>query len=180
VMMLTRGDPMWSVPAIIAVLGASAAFLSSPLFALGLWIKNTFLGIRGLTIAVYLMCAFPLVGYFIVLGLLENGSGWSFHLWEDSVTRGITPPILLADCAYFQVPHDRDYYLPGYGYWGWEDRYGSGLRILCRALGLTAFALMAFLLWLVAQSRFYYLCGRIEGKSKTQNGKWKTENDVSA
>lgn len=176
VMLLTAGNPAWTVPAMIAVLGGSAAFLSSPLLALGMWIKNTFLGIRGLIVAVYLMCAFPLAGYFIVLGLLENGSGWTFTLWEESVTNGITPPIVLADCAYFELPRDTGYFLPSFGYWARQEYFGGGIRILCRALGLTAFALMAFLLWLVAQSRFYYLCGRIEGKRERQSAEWKMEN----
>src|SRR5262249_4333977 len=128
IMMLTSGNPMWTGPAILGVLGASAAFLSSPLMALGVWIKTTFVSVRGLTIAVYLMCAFPLAGYFIVLALLDNGSGWSLTTWEDSITRGITPPIVLADCAYFQLPRDAYYYARGNPFWDFPNAWDSGLR----------------------------------------------------
>jgi ABC-type transport system involved in multi-copper enzyme maturation permease subunit len=168
--LLTEGDPYWSVPTVLGVLAVSALFVSSPLLAVGIWIKKTFRSIRGLTAAVYLMCAFPLVGYFVVLGLLEHGSEYSFRTWGENVVNGITPPVVLADTAYYFHPHyDSGYYPPPLGSWEY-GRYGRGLRVLCRALGLTAYLFMAALLWIVAQSRFLHTCGRIEGQARENSG----------
>jgi ABC-type transport system involved in multi-copper enzyme maturation permease subunit len=167
---ITKGDPNWSVPAILLMLGASAAFLASPLFALGLWIKSTFQGLRGTVIAVYLMCAFPIVGYFVVLGLIQNGSGWSFHAWEEAIVDGITPPAVLSSAAYYQrFDNDRVSYRMSLAFGGYY--YDRGIALLCRALGLTGFGLCALLLWQVAVNRFHSLCGRIEGQEKPRQRK---------
>src|SRR5262249_5496213 len=155
--LLTEGDPIWSVPTVFAVLGLSALFVSSPLLAVGVWVKRTFRSLRGLTVAVYLMCGFPLVGYFVVLTLLEHGSEYTFRTWGYNVVSGITPAAVLADSAYYvevtrYVPQGPvSLMLPG----SWDyDRPGRALRVLCRALGLIAYAFITALLWFVAQSRF--------------------------